>query len=110
MQTARVKAWKGAGMEGPVARWYTRTRRNDMEDFRRAARTVAGGLRSGSDVLEVAPGPGFFSLELARLGDFKITGLDVSRTPCRDRQAERQEGGPEDRFSRGQRVRDAVCR
>jgi ubiquinone/menaquinone biosynthesis C-methylase UbiE len=31
-------------------------------------------------VLEVAPGPGFFSIELAKLGDFKITGLDISRT------------------------------
>jgi len=31
-------------------------------------------------VLEVAPGPGFFAIELAKLGDFKITGLDLSRT------------------------------
>jgi ubiquinone/menaquinone biosynthesis C-methylase UbiE len=31
-------------------------------------------------VLEVAPGPGFFAVELAKLGDFKITGLDISRT------------------------------
>lgn len=80
MQTKKSKAWKGAGMEGRVARWYARTRRNDMEDFRRAARAAAAGLRAGSDVLEVAPGPGFFAIELARLGDFNITGLDVSRT------------------------------
>jgi ubiquinone/menaquinone biosynthesis C-methylase UbiE len=31
-------------------------------------------------VLEVAPGPGFFAIELAKLGEFAITGLDVSRT------------------------------
>lgn len=31
-------------------------------------------------MLEVAPGPGFFSIELAKLGDFKITGLDISQT------------------------------
>jgi ubiquinone/menaquinone biosynthesis C-methylase UbiE len=74
------KPWKGAGMEGPVARWYNRTRKNDMEDFRREAGRVAQYLPSGSDVLEVAPGPGFFSIELARLGNFKITGLDISRT------------------------------
>src|SRR6266403_3811528 len=37
-------------------------------------------VRSGSAVLEVAPGPGFFSIELARLGDFRITGLDISQT------------------------------
>ncbi len=51
-----------------------------MDDFRREARTVADHLRAGSNVLEVAPGPGFFAIELAKLGDFKITGLDISRT------------------------------
>lgn len=71
---------KGRGMEGWIARWYTRTRSRDMEDFRRQAQAAAERLRSGSQVLEVAPGPGFFSIELARLGNFKITGLDISRT------------------------------
>lgn len=51
-----------------------------MADFRRAAKAVADRLRSGSSVLEVAPGPGFFAIELARLQDCKITGLDISRT------------------------------
>jgi len=74
------RPWKGKGMEGWVAHWYTRTRRNDMEDFRREAMAVARRLRSGSDILEVAPGPGFFSIELAKLGNFRITGLDISRT------------------------------
>jgi ubiquinone/menaquinone biosynthesis C-methylase UbiE len=67
-------------MEGWIARWYARTRRSDMEDFRREARAAAEHLRRGSDVLEVAPGPGFFAIELARLGVFEITGLDDSRT------------------------------
>jgi ubiquinone/menaquinone biosynthesis C-methylase UbiE len=67
-------------MEGWIARWYTRTRRNDMADFRRQAQMVAQRLAGARNVLEVAPGPGFFSIELARLGDFKITGLDISRT------------------------------
>lgn len=80
MSSADQKAWKGIGMEGGIARWYTRTRRNDMEDFRREAKAVAELLPRGSHVLEVAPGPGFFAIELAKLGDFKITGLDISRT------------------------------
>jgi ubiquinone/menaquinone biosynthesis C-methylase UbiE len=67
-------------MEGRVARWYARTRQVDIEDFRRQARAVSGHVRPGSDVLEVAPGPGFFALELAKLGEFRITGLDISRT------------------------------
>jgi ubiquinone/menaquinone biosynthesis C-methylase UbiE len=73
------KPWKGIGMEGGIARWYARTRQNDMEDFRQEAKTVANRLTSGSRVLEVALGPGFFAIELAKLGDFKITGLDISR-------------------------------
>jgi len=80
MPATNVKPWKGPGMNGWMARWYTRTRRNDMEDFRRQAAGVAPRLRAGSDVLEVAPGPGFFAIELARLGSFKITGLDASHS------------------------------
>jgi len=80
MRAVQQKPWKGKGMEGWVARWYTRTRRNDLEDFRREAKSVAEGLRSGSNVLEVAPGPGFFAIELLKLGDFRVTGLDISRT------------------------------
>jgi ubiquinone/menaquinone biosynthesis C-methylase UbiE len=80
MHAVDQKAWKGKGMEGTVARWYARTRRNDMLDFRRDAKAVAECLRIGCHVLEVAPGPGFFAVELAKLGDFKITGLDVSQT------------------------------
>ena len=67
-------------MEGGIARWYARTRRKDMEDFRREAQAAAARLRSGSEVVEVAPGPGYFAVELAKLGDFKITGLDISHT------------------------------
>ena len=37
-------------------------------------------MPSGANVLEVAPGPGFFAIELASLGNFNITGLDISRT------------------------------
>ena len=80
MATVDQKAWKGKGMEGTVARWYARTRRSDMKDFRREAKAVAAHLRSGCNVLEVAPGPGFFAIELAKLRNFMITGLDISRT------------------------------
>ena len=80
MPSTNQKAFKGAGMEGWIARWYARTRKNEAEDFRRRAKSVAEHLPSGGDVLEVAPGPGYFAIELARLGEFKITGLDIGRT------------------------------
>ena len=74
------KPFKGTGMNGWIARWYARTRQNDMEDFRQKAKAVSRHLRRGSRVLEVAPGPGFFAIELAKLGDFQIAGIDISRT------------------------------
>jgi hypothetical protein len=40
------KPWKGTGMEGWVAHWYPRTRRNDTEDFRREAVAAARRLRT----------------------------------------------------------------
>lgn len=67
-------------MEGFIARWYAKSTQRDMSDFRRQAREIAAQLTPSADVLEVAPGPGYFSIELAKLGDFKITGLDISRT------------------------------
>lgn len=80
MRPENQKGWKGIGMEGWIARWYTRTRRRDLAEFRRQARAIADRLRQGCEVLEVAPGPGYFAIELAKLGDYKITALDVSRT------------------------------
>jgi hypothetical protein len=41
MHVGRQKGYMGAGMEGRVARWYARTRRNDMVDFRRQAKEFA---------------------------------------------------------------------
>jgi ubiquinone/menaquinone biosynthesis C-methylase UbiE len=31
-------------------------------------------------MLEIAPGPGYFCIELAKLGDYDITGLDISKS------------------------------
>jgi ubiquinone/menaquinone biosynthesis C-methylase UbiE len=74
------KAYKGMGMEGSVARWYEKTTRKDYEEYRRLAGRFAAGLPEGGDVLEVAPGPGFLSVEMAKTGRLRVTGLDISRT------------------------------
>jgi len=69
-------------MEGAVARWYARTRSSggQLEGYRRQAAQLTDGLPDGAHVLEVAPGPGFHAIEIARLGRFHVTGLDISRT------------------------------
>src|SRR5262249_9867863 len=41
---------------------------------------VAAQLAAGARVLEVAPGPGYLAIELAKLGDFHIVGLDISQS------------------------------
>jgi ubiquinone/menaquinone biosynthesis C-methylase UbiE len=68
-------------MEGAGARWYARLRRSggQLEAYRRQAAQLTDGLPSGAEVLEVAPGPGYLAIELARLG-FQVTGLDISRS------------------------------
>ncbi len=63
-----------------VAKWYTTNTGKSLDEFAKLARRIAGQLPRGSAVLEVAPGPGYFSIELAKLGPYSITGLDISHT------------------------------
>jgi len=69
-------------MEGATARWYARNRAsaNQLAEYRRQAARLAEGLPADAAVLEVAPGPGYQAIELARLGAYRVTGLDVSHT------------------------------
>lgn len=84
METTETRRWqlKGPEMEGPVARWYARLRGSagQVEQNRREAARLTRGLPEGASVLEVAPGPGYFAVEMARFGHVKVTALDVSRT------------------------------
>jgi len=69
-------------MEGPIARWYARVRgsQSQLEAYRKQAFQLTAGLRDGARVLEVAPGPGYLAIEMARPGRLQVTGLDISRT------------------------------
>jgi ubiquinone/menaquinone biosynthesis C-methylase UbiE len=78
--SAGVKAYKGVGMEGFVAKWYARNTAKSVNEFAADARRVAAVVPSPARVLEVAPGPGYFAIELAKLGDYQITGLDISKS------------------------------
>ena len=74
------KGYKGMGMEGSIARWYARSTGNVVEQYRAEARRLSGQVGEGSSVLEVAPGPGYLAIELARLGGYRVVGLDISKT------------------------------
>ena len=78
MATA-VKAYKGMGMEGSIARWYDRTTRKDMPEVRQLAARIAAMIPAGGSLLEVAPGPGFLSIELAKRG-LQVRAVDISKT------------------------------
>jgi ubiquinone/menaquinone biosynthesis C-methylase UbiE len=77
--TATLKAYKGMGMEGSTARWYDRTTRKDMPEFKTLAQRIASALPPTAQVLEVAPGPGFLSIELAKRG-LQVRAVDISKT------------------------------
>lgn len=73
------KPYVGMSMEGPIANWYAKTTAKDQPEFERLARELAAELPSGAQVLEVAPGPGFLSVALAKLG-CEVTGVDISES------------------------------
>lgn len=72
------KPHRDRGIEGRMATWYAATTIKMMRDFQDLARKVARELPEGGSVLEVAPGPGYFCVELAKLGAYRITGVDLS--------------------------------
>src|SRR4051812_7428553 len=80
-QTPRpAKAYRGMAMEGFIARWYARNTARDRKRHTEAADLVAARLSPGASVLEVAPGPGYTAIELAKRGDFQVVGLDISES------------------------------
>jgi ubiquinone/menaquinone biosynthesis C-methylase UbiE len=76
---ATAKAYKGLPMEGMIATWYARNTSRDMRRFADTARLVAERVGPGGDVLEVAPGPGYLSIEMAKRG-YTVTALDISKS------------------------------
>ena len=74
-----AKAYRGIGMEGAIANWYARNTGRDLSRFKKIAQLLAERTRPGSDVLEVAPGPGYLAIELATRG-YTVTALDISKS------------------------------
>ena len=96
-----AKPYKGLGMEGVVAKWYAALTKKSLEDFKALARRIAERLPPNASVLEVAPGPGYFALELAKLTDYQMTGLDISETFVEIARANAAKAGVRVDFRRG---------
>jgi ubiquinone/menaquinone biosynthesis C-methylase UbiE len=80
MQVSARKPYRGISMEGGLATWYAKITRKDLSEFERLARELVQVLPSNARILEIAPGPGYLCIALAKLGPFKITGLDISQS------------------------------
>jgi len=67
-------------IEGMMAKWYASNTAEMMKEYVDLARRISKEIPQRSAVLEVAPGLGYFCIELAKLGSYAITGMDLSRT------------------------------
>ena len=69
---------KDVGIYGLTAKWYDRNSRiSRLAEMQRYANEVASHVNKDANILEVAPGPGYLSIELAKKG-FNITGVEIS--------------------------------
>lgn len=80
MENNMVRAYKGMGMEGAVARWYARNTLRDLDEFKKLAVRLSEELPAGGRILEVAPGPGYLAVELAKQSRYQVSGLDISKS------------------------------
>ena len=78
--TQTKKAYKGLPMEGIIATWYAKTTAQDLKRHKLMAKQLTEKIPANGKVLEIAPGPGYFCIELAKLGHYQITGLDISKS------------------------------
>lgn len=92
---------KGVGMEGFIASWYARQTAKDMERFISLARRLAPQLRRDSRVLEIAPGPGYLAIKLAKITGCRMVGVDISRTFVRIASENAEKAGVDIAFDEG---------
>jgi ubiquinone/menaquinone biosynthesis C-methylase UbiE len=88
-------------MEGMIATWYAKNTAKDQAEFEACAARIAAHLGPGSRVLEVAPGPGYLAIALARLGPYRIAGVDISRSFVRIAAENAARAGVEVEFRHG---------
>jgi ubiquinone/menaquinone biosynthesis C-methylase UbiE len=87
------KGYRGLAMEGPIATWYAKQTGGDRRRFITVAQMVTGRAAPGGRVLEVAPGPGFCAIEIAKAGRHSVTGLDISESFVRIARENAREAG-----------------
>jgi len=101
MEAVLPKPHKDRPIEGRMAKWYASNTGKMMTQFVELARRIAQQLPPNAQVLEIAPGPGYFAIELAKLGDFSITGVDLSQDLVNIAAANARQAGVRVEFKQG---------
>ncbi|CAA7602386.1 S-adenosyl-L-methionine-dependent methyltransferase [Acididesulfobacillus acetoxydans] len=88
---------KDLAITGLMAKWYDKnTRKSRLAEMGYMADLVSQAAPAGGEILEIAPGPGYLSIELASRG-FSVTGVELSGF-CGNREAKRRGQGCGGRF------------
>ncbi len=96
MQTK--KPYKGIAMEGFIAKWYDKIRKSSP-DQDRLIKKIRETLPAGGRILEAAPGPGYLAIELSK--NYRVAGLDISRTFVQIAQENAKKAGASVDFQHG---------
>jgi SAM-dependent methyltransferase len=103
--TSSTKAHKGPAMEGFIATWYAKITKGEARQYRACAESVAARVPPGGSILDLAAGPGYLAIELAKLGRFRVSGLDISKTFVRIATDNARAGGVSVEFREGNAAR-----
>jgi ubiquinone/menaquinone biosynthesis C-methylase UbiE len=99
--TRAAKGEKGFVSTGMVAKWYAGLTAKSMNDFVNDAKRMSKYLPNGDSVLEVAPGPGYLAIALAKLGSYHIVGMDISQAFVDIARQKAREAGVQVEFRQG---------
>ena len=96
------RRFKDLGIEGAQANYYDKiSREHRIGEMKEEAKEVTKHIKDEDSVLEVAPGSGYLSIELAKLGKYKITGMDISKDFVAIAASNAKEAGVEIDFRQG---------
>jgi ubiquinone/menaquinone biosynthesis C-methylase UbiE len=78
MMMKNMRKKKDVGIYGYTAKWYDKnSRKSRLAQMQEYATEIKSLVHEGARILEVAPGPGYLSIELAKMG-FDVTGVELS--------------------------------
>jgi ubiquinone/menaquinone biosynthesis C-methylase UbiE len=74
------RRFKDLEIKGEKANYYDKiSREHRIGEMKEYAKEITRHIKQGDTVLEIAPGAGYLSIELAKPGNYKITGIDISK-------------------------------